>query len=738
MKRSYLLLIVLALCFCVIFSFCACGTEETNPDDTTNSSLNGSITSGTESATGSDVGGAESDIESEVGGAESDVESEVGGAESDVESEVGGAESDVESDVGGAESDVESEVGGAESDSEEDKEQENEDVHTHQYSEWVVTIKPSCTAEGKREKECACGDIVIETVEATGHENGEAVIENSVEADCENDGTYDLVIYCTVCEKEVSRESKTIPATGHENGEAVTENEVKATCEVDGSYDLVIYCTVCKEEVSREGNTTEASGHTSGEAVTENKVEAKCGVNGTYDLVIYCTVCTIEISREENTIVADPHSEGEPVTENYEDPRCDEEGSYELVIYCLTCGEEVSREEKTVPTVSHTPAIPVVENDNRVSCVIASTYQAVTYCNVCNFEMERKTVEVSAKEHVNGEPVMENVTEASCTEDGFCQVVIYCKDCRQEVSREDQVIKAGHKYDGGVCTECGASQAYLRDGDTIYFGSYPQTRVTDSSFINKSLSPFISGTPSVSNPRGWTSYGYYDNGVESDYMWYMDVEVNGERYRAVYFSTYRPDYCMYPSSKDNSWQDDNYYYQKSTYWFKYEPIAWTVAKEENGYAYLLCKMIIDAQQFSYDGAQSNNYEESTIRAWLNDTFYDTVFSELEKSIIQTTLVDNSAKSTGYSSNSYACNDTEDKVYLMSYLEGNTYFDKYDEILDKESTDYAKCQGALGTSFLLRSPDKTANKVRLGNAGFHNSVYSSQTSWGIAPMIQIKL
>lgn len=34
----------------------------------------------------------------------------------------------------------------------------------------------------------------------------------------------------------------------------------------------------------------------------------------------------------------------------------------------------------------------------------------------------------------------------------------------------------------------------------------------------------------------------------------------------------------------------------------------------------------------------NNYAESTVRKWLNETFYNTAFSELQKQIILTTTV----------------------------------------------------------------------------------------------------
>lgn len=48
---------------------------------------------------------------------------------------------------------------------------------------------------------------------------------------------------------------------GHTNGAAVREKEVPATCTANGSYDEVVYCTVCNAEVSREAKSTDALGH---------------------------------------------------------------------------------------------------------------------------------------------------------------------------------------------------------------------------------------------------------------------------------------------------------------------------------------------------------------------------------------------------------------------------------------------------------------------------------------------
>ena len=80
----------------------------------------------------------------------------------------------------------------------------------------------------------------------------EAAIENLVEASCITDGSFDSVIYCSVCGEELSREANVIPSGGHVAGDIVIENEVAATHTTKGSYDEVVYCTICGDELSRE------------------------------------------------------------------------------------------------------------------------------------------------------------------------------------------------------------------------------------------------------------------------------------------------------------------------------------------------------------------------------------------------------------------------------------------------------------------------------------------------------
>ena len=98
--------------------------------------------------------------------------------------------------------------------------------------------------------------------------------ENEVSATCTTAGSYENVVYCTICDAELSRQKVTVPATGHTEGEVVVENEVAATCTTDGSYDNVVYCTVCDAELNRETIIVPATGHTDDD---NDKICDDCG-----------------------------------------------------------------------------------------------------------------------------------------------------------------------------------------------------------------------------------------------------------------------------------------------------------------------------------------------------------------------------------------------------------------------------------------------------------------------------
>lgn len=245
-------------------------------------------------------------------------------------------------------------------------------------------------------------------------------------------------------------------------------------------------------------------------------------------------------------------------------------------------------------------------------------------------------------------------------------------------------------------------------GDIVEFGSYPQSKVTNSSLV--------SALNSVS--KNWVSYGYYsgtgcyatDYGtgyatmVQGDWMKYADFTYNGTKYRAVTFSQYRPSWTCNPSSAGKTDQDDNGYTPNNIYYFKYEPLKWRVLDPSTGF--VLCESIVDSQAYNntiYENGNywnntehtqyANDYATSSIRAWLNDNFYNTAFSSSQKASILTSELDNKAYDSKYDSKT-----TYDKVFLLSYSEmQNTAYGfpanrNPSPARQAKGTDYAKCQG----------------------------------------------
>lgn len=148
---------------------------------------------------------------------------------------------------------------------------------------------------------------------------------------------------------------------------------------------------------------------------------------------------------------------------------------------------------------------------------------------------------------------------------------------------------------------------------------------------------------------------------------------------------------------------------------------------------------------------------SEIRAWLNNEFYNKAFNTLQQEIILTTNVDNSAASTGYSTNQYACANTNDKIFLPSYAEMlNTSYgfsSSTSSHISRErlTSDYSRATGAwmwttagsqYGNGFWwLRSP--ISNRCNLARSvNCDGSIYSTysvpDTSLGVVPALRIQL
>ena len=301
-------------------------------------------------------------------------------------------------------------------------------------------------------------------------------------------------------------------------------------------------------------------------------------------------------------------------------------------------------------------------------------------------------------------------------------------------------------------------------GDTIEYGTYPQTQVAETPELAAAAASAI-----------WKSYGYYfGTGNESDglmepgdYMRFADFFAGGEKYRAVYFSEYRPYMTGFMSTSPFSNQDENGYSTYTTYYFKYEPVSWRVLDPSSGL--VMAESLLDAQAFQnvtyrdsdgkcYQGIDSTvrvtDYAESSIREWLNHDFYETAFSDAQKSNIRNDVaIDYEVWDADESA--YFVEETYDKVFLLSAGDiceesygFNWKWDYHDDARLGEGTDYAKSQGLwfsredpLGVSpWYLRAVNHNNGVYVISKYGARYASYQdrdvARTDEGIRPAIRL--
>ena len=185
------------------------------------------------------------------------------------------------------------------------------------------------------------------------------------------------------------------------------------------------------------------------------------------------------------------------------------------------------------------------------------------------------------------------------------------------------------------------------------------------------------------------------------------------------------------------------------------PIEWLVLARDGDKALLISRYGLDAQPYNKDHT-SVTWETCTLRTWLNGTFYNKAFSSAEQAAILTTNVDNSKNQcySGWSTSSG--NNTQDKVFLLSYAEANKYFGvTYDNSSNTKSrvapTAYAIAQGTWTSSsnkttdstyagwWWLRSPgtyqDYAAIVYFVGSLDFN---YVDSDSGSVRPALWVNL
>ena len=160
-----------------------------------------------------------------------------------------------------------------------------------------------------------------------------------------------------------------------------------------------------------------------------------------------------------------------------------------------------------------------------------------------------------------------------------------------------------------------------------------------------------------------------------------------------------------------------------------EDIEWIVLDVIDGKALVISKYALDAQPYDIDVVSDCTWETCSLREWLNSTFINDAFSDSEKSMIATVMVQ--------VQDGAPIDVTQDQVFLLSVGEVNEYLDS-DSARQCELTEYARANGR-GSYWWLRTLGKYPRYATYVTSGgsiaegsYDNSVF------GVRPALWIDL
>lgn len=467
-----------------------------------------------------------------------------------------------------------------------------------------------------------------------------------------------------------------------------------------------------------------------------------------------CEVCGYRVDQIIDKLVHQ-HTPGSPMEENVVPATCVETGSYDLVTYCSSCGEEISREHKIIPATEHPFGEPIYTWSN--------DYSSCTAKRVCENSINHFQEETVAS-------VYKVISEPDCENDGSATYTVTFTNAAFAKQTHNVVLAAlGHTWgtptyewnsDFSKCTAtvvCDLDSTHVRSEtvDSSYVELTPATtenvglgRYTasfaDSLFENQTrdyeIPVIVPFAPTYDSVNKTVEYGLYprsavlyNNALISALDALDDSAIDPKSGFYLYNDQYYAKTVANPYTTqipNPTFDDAGSITIGASYWFRCEPIVWNVLSEDNGKLLLLSKQVLDCGKYSENYGtriiddkeiKSNNYKYSDIRTWLNETFYNTAFFKNSSNILETE-VDNSAETTMTQPNRNECDNTLDKVFLLSYQDYMNEDYGFTSTTSKTSTRYAKTTDWSRCNGVVSSIDKEDSWTR-----FHNGPYWTRSA-----------
>ena len=335
-----------------------------------------------------------------------------------------------------------------------------DDSHNHETSE-------STTEQLQETGSDHTHNETIETLDQHTHTPASAVTENLVDSSCTATGSYDEVVYCSVCNEEISRTQKNVDKKAHDYKEKVSTSTYlknEANCEDKAVY---YYSCYCGEKGTYTFTDGEPNGHDFGEwGVTTEPTESTKGEKRRN-----CKNC----DAYETDVIAElthDHSRWDTITLEAVDPTCTETGLTEGK-KCLKCGE-ILVAQKTVPANGHTYNLVI-------TAPTCTEKGYTTYTCHCGDSYTADFINALGHTEVTNAAV-----DPTCTETGLTEGK-KCLKCGEILVAQKTVSANGHTYNSVItaptCTKKGYTTYTCHCGDSYtanFINALGHTEVTDA------------------------------------------------------------------------------------------------------------------------------------------------------------------------------------------------------------------------------------------------------------------